>query len=460
MLTLALAVNTSLPLQRCFPPTGGLQHWYYAIIPTLPLRSRISWSVTGFLGGCHRGLFGAAMMPVNDNRLCSSWVMSEHRERTRGVSVIDILTEPVDQRIRWLASITAVVAIGPLSVVGVAVTAPSWWEGVSAATGYVLALGVLREWSLDRYPRRAMFAVTFTAVMWVIGALTLTSPISFVPLSLTGVMLLARTRACRGGWLLVFAAGVSGIGSCAVVFHPASVHLVFWWMIMPAVGTMFIAGVILLSENIWLLVRRLECARYTEAELAVARERVRFTGDLHDIHGHTLHVIKLKATLAEHVLHTDPDRSTTELAEICSLVDDTIAQTRALVYAHHDLNLRAELENVGALCEAAGITVHAHMHGDGAAAHPLLAQALRESATNLLRHAHPSVVTIAATQTTLTVTNDGVNDLSRPERGLARLRERFHDAGGQLTVCREKSTFTVQAQIEVASFDRQQEATR
>ncbi|MEV0395582.1 hypothetical protein [Polymorphospora rubra] len=39
------------------------------------------------------------------------------------------------------------------------------------------------------------------------------------------------------------------------------------------------------------LIRELEQTREREAGLAVVRERVRFAGDLHDIQGHTLHVV-------------------------------------------------------------------------------------------------------------------------------------------------------------------------
>lgn len=48
--------------------------------------------------------------------------------------------------------VTAVAAIAPLTVVGVALTATSWWDALTAV-GYLLTLGVLREWSLDGYPR-------------------------------------------------------------------------------------------------------------------------------------------------------------------------------------------------------------------------------------------------------------------------------------------------------------------
>ncbi|WP_146079221.1 sensor histidine kinase [Pseudoclavibacter sp. RFBA6] len=355
---------------------------------------------------------------------------------------------PSEQRMRQLAMITAVAAIAPLSLLGVAVTAASWWEGATAAIGYLLTLGVLREWNLDRYPRRAMLALIFTAVGWGIGSLTASSPISFVPLSLVGAMLLARTRR-RTLWFLVFAAGVSALGASAFLFHRVTWELAALYLASPAVGTLFISGVIVFSEHVWLVVRRLKQAARTEAELAVAKERMRFAGDLHDIQGHTLHVIKLKAALAHRLVRTDPDQAVSELADIRQLTSHTIEETRTLAYARRRLNLPAELENAKKLCQAAGIDVTTEVaDGSGTNPHELLAQVLREATTNLLRHASPTHVTITAGPDRIEITNDGVRAEHAPLRGLARLRERLEASGGTLSVQHAPPTFTVAARID------------
>lgn len=362
---------------------------------------------------------------------------------------------------RRLAMITAIAAIAPLSVIGVALTATSWWEGVTMALGYLLTFGVLREWSLDGYPRRAVLALMVTAVAWVIGALSTTSPVSFVPLSLVGALLIVRVRR----WKLLmttFAVGVAAIGALAFAFHPATGDLMLSYLAIPLAGTFFIAGVILVSEQAWRLVRRLDRARETEAELAVARERVRFASDLHDIQGQSLHVIKLKATLAGRVMRGDPERAEEELGEIRRLADVSITQTRELAYARHELNLVAELENAGRLCEAAGIDVEVHAErGIDVSTNPLLAQVLREATTNLLRHARPASVTITASRAEVEVINDGVADSAEsPLRGLARLRERVESAGGVLRIEQSPGRFLVAARIDPGLADRATEETR
>lgn len=358
-------------------------------------------------------------------------------------------TAAVD-RIRRIALLTSLAAIAPLCIIGVVLTAASWWEGLIIATGLVLTLGVLREWSVEGYPRRAIFALMFTGANWLVGALAATSPVNFVPFALVGSLLLARLGRQLLPWVIAFSLGVALLGATALLTHPPAWLLAGTYIVLPALGTLFVAGVIIASEQAWLVVRRLERAHETEAELAIARERVRFAGDLHDIQGHSMHVIKLRTARAQTMVRADPDGADAELVEIRRLADDAIAKTRELAYARHELNLATELENAKRICEAAGITVEAHHDaGNGSSAHPLLAQVLREATTNLLRHAHPTTVSIAASPTRVQVTNDGVTTERLPDlRGLARLRERLETAGGTLEITRTPGAFTVAADVQ------------
>ncbi|MDJ0318972.1 histidine kinase [Pseudarthrobacter sp. PS3-L1] len=315
--------------------------------------------------------------------------------------------------------------------------------------GFLITLALLRKWSLDGYPRQAILALMFTTASWIIGSLTASSPIGFVPVALIGALLLARTRRWRL-WIFAFVLSVTAVGTSSFVFHPASWVLAAQYLVLPAVGTLFIVAVILLSEQAWKVVRRLERAQETEAELATARERMRFAGDLHDIQGHSLHIIKLKAALGRRVVYTDPDRADMEFSEIRRLVDETIAETRALTYARYKLNLLAELENTKSLVEAAGVMVEVRFdNAGGDAADPLLAQVLREATTNLLRHARPTLVTISASPISVEVINDGAVDAGGSTlRGLARLRDRVEGAGGVLWIEQSTDKFFVSARID------------
>ncbi|TFD92085.1 sensor histidine kinase [Cryobacterium lactosi] len=351
------------------------------------------------------------------------------------------------RRMRRIAMLTAIVAIAPLSIVGVVLTAQSWWEGLIVVAGLLIFLVVLKEWSLDGYPRRAVFVLIYAGCAWLVGALTLAGPLGFVPFALIGALLMARLPNHRLLMTIAFSLGVGLVGATALITRPPALDLVDSYILLPIAGSLFIAGVVAVSERSWLVVRRLERAKQAEAELGIAQERMRFAGDLHDIQGHTLHVIKLKTALAQRLVVIDPDRAQSELGEIRRLVDDTIRKTRELAYARHEIEFSAELENARRLCEAAGIDVQVRQNsGPAIAVHPLLSHLLREATTNLLRHASPRHVSITVSPGRVEIENDGVADGHESElRGLARLRARIELANGELHTRRSPGRFTVWA---------------
>lgn len=65
-----------------------------------------------------------------------------------------------------------------------------------------------------------------------------------------------------------------------------------------ALTSLGVTAVFWMNDLSWRLFTELDAMRRSEAELAVMKERFRFAADLHDIQGHTLHVIKLKAAVA------------------------------------------------------------------------------------------------------------------------------------------------------------------
>ncbi|NUP73452.1 MAG: sensor histidine kinase, partial [Sinomonas sp.] len=75
--------------------------------------------------------------------------------------------------------------------------------------------------------------------------------------------------------------------------------------------------------------RELRAAQHELAELAVAEERHRVARDLHDILGHGLTVIAIKAELAGRLERIDPDRAERESAELEELARGALADVRA-----------------------------------------------------------------------------------------------------------------------------------
>jgi two-component system sensor histidine kinase DesK len=353
----------------------------------------------------------------------------------------------VQERLRRLNLITTVPPLALVGVLLLVLTARTWWHVVIQVVGLIAALATAERWTAGDFLRVARPSLVVTAVVWLAGALTGNSS-AFYGLSLVGSFLIPplprhRIAAMAGLTVLVAVLGATNvlvsddrIGARLIQFAAVPAASVF-------LSTAFMFG----SQRLYDLVAELEQSREREAELAVTRERVRFAGDLHDIQGHTLHVVKLKVALAEKLLDTDPDRAREELGEVRSLVGDTIVQTKELAYAQRRLNLSAELENAKNLFEAAGIHVRVERESEvDARAGELFGQVLRETTTNILRHAQARQVRITLSSSGITILNDGAAEEGPPElSGLAALRHRLVENGGELVVSRTDGRFLTAA---------------
>jgi two-component system sensor histidine kinase DesK len=140
--------------------------------------------------------------------------------------------------------------------------------------------------------------------------------------------------------------------------------------------------------------------RRTRAELAkaaVAEERLRIARDLHDLLGHSLSLITLKAELAGRVIRTDPDRAATEISELESVARQSLADVRGAVAGFRQPDLAGELVAARQLLDAAGIATEitsAETAGLPQELDSALAWAVREGATNVVRHSTASQVFI------------------------------------------------------------------
>ncbi|MFZ0873277.1 MAG: histidine kinase, partial [Pseudonocardiaceae bacterium] len=78
-------------------------------------------------------------------------------------------------------------------------------------------------------------------------------------------------------------------------------------------------------------------ARERVAELAVAEERARVTRDLHDVLGHSLTTITVKAGLARRLLEAgDTDRAAAEVGDVERLGRQVLSEVRATVSAQRE----------------------------------------------------------------------------------------------------------------------------
>ena len=96
-------------------------------------------------------------------------------------------------------------------------------------------------------------------------------------------------------------------------------------------------GVLVATLAIWgisqAITRNMEvfAMRADNARLALAEERSRFARDLHDILGHSLTVITVKAELASRLVEVDPVRAKVELEDLERLSREALADVRRTV---------------------------------------------------------------------------------------------------------------------------------
>jgi two-component system sensor histidine kinase DesK len=187
---------------------------------------------------------------------------------------------------------------------------------------------------------------------------------------------------------------------------------------------------------LWWTIRDAHDSKEAKARLAVAEERLRFARDLHDLLGHSLSVITLKSELAAKLAVKDADRAALEMADVRRLVADALTEVQDAVDGYQTLDLDEELAGVRAALEAAGArcTVEASAGGLSPAARALLAWAVREGGTNVLKHSAATRCAITIDGGVLEMRNDGVREpAAEAGSGLRGLAERLATAGGSLS---------------------------
>lgn|GEM_PF-155079 len=183
--------------------------------------------------------------------------------------------------------------------------------------------------------------------------------------------------------------------------------------------------------------RQLQLARDEVAVLAVERERERIARDIHDVLGHSLTVISVKAELAAKMFDVDPARSRQEMLEVQNLARTALADVRGMVTATRAVTLAGELAGARQAFDSAAIAAQVPGTIDEVPdeLRVLFAWAIREATTNVLRHAAATSVQITMGPDTLTVDDDGTGP-AEDERGngLHGLVERARAAGARVEV--------------------------
>ncbi len=292
---------------------------------------------------------------------------------------------------------------------------------------------------------RAEHAVTFAlvAAAWGYGVAVESNPTpwAFLPGLVAGGVVLDVGRGRRRSVTLLMAGVAAAACLVAMPYREAESGEWFPWFMAALVAAFVLCFAALDLTQVWFwdMVVQIDRSREVAEELAVARERLRFAADLHDIQGHHLQAIMLKGELTERLIGRDDDAARAQAAELTELARTALKDTRRVVHGYRSTDLRQEIAGAVDILGAAGVDTR--VHGDTRNVPPplqaLFGALVREGTTNILRHSQATrcELTLETDHTTARVrlVNDGVSPQdTRPGSGIAGLRERFAALGGDV----------------------------
>jgi two-component system sensor histidine kinase DesK len=270
---------------------------------------------------------------------------------------------------------------------------------------------------------------------------------------------------CHGGWQVfpVFAAasvgytrparlGVLGVGGVVVATAAFGLALrlplMLWgWGVFLGVvlGTAALFTATMTERDEQLAMAREDARRY-----AVLAERERIARDLHDVLGHTLTLVAMKADLARRLMDADPESALREIDEIHAAARASLGEIRTAVTGMRSTTLAAELVEARRTLESAGVALEST-----SPAEPLpppvetaLAYVIREAATNVARHSRAQHCRIhlwrEGSLVRLVIQDNGRGGQPVEGQGMTGMRQRLGAVQGSLDV-RGESGFRIEA---------------
>lgn len=279
-----------------------------------------------------------------------------------------------------------------------------------------------------------LIPVLFAVLLAIATALTLSDGASWG-------FLFTYCAACSG--LITTRFGMAGVLACAALAGVTSAlgganggQVIGWVASSAGIGLL-----VLVMRDLRIRNDELGRARAELARMAVAEERERFARDLHDLLGHSLSVIALKAELAGRLLPDRPEDAAGEVAELEEVARGALSEVREAVSGYRQPELDQELAGARMALTAAGI--EADVIRSEASLDPaiegVLAWAVREGATNVIRHSHAHRCTMTISSSPIgaevEVLDDGVGsgrENGSRGHGLEGLAERASALNGRV----------------------------
>jgi two-component system, NarL family, sensor histidine kinase DesK len=307
-----------------------------------------------------------------------------------------------------------------VGLLGLAGFLASWLVGLAHFRRLRLAGGTAEPWR--SWLVLSALAVCLTLMVPGAGEAALTAAPFIVAMM---VMCLRQVAAMVGAGTVLIATEVSS-------------HLVPGWHDQGYGFGVLLAGVATWSFRLaWQRNQALLAAQDEIAALALEEERSRIAADLHDILGHSLTVITVKAELAQRLLDVDLERTRSELVDLEMLSRDALADVRATALGVRGVSLLGEIAQARSALESAGIDASLPTVADEVPSRwrELFAWTVRECVTNVIRHSRARTCVVEMSSVCLRVCDDGVGMLPGREpqgQGLGGLRRRVELAGATL----------------------------
>ena len=250
---------------------------------------------------------------------------------------------------------------------------------------------------------------------------------------------------------------------CAVMyFMPQTPYAHTTWFWLP---TVMIGGIIG-AANAWFAddeaKRRVIIQSQEEIRrLAATAERERIARDLHDLLGHTLTLITVKAELAARLAERDVAGAAAEMRELERISRDALRQVREAVGGYRSGGLAGELANARVALKAANVELVAELESrDCPPMHDnLFSLVLREAVTNIVRHSKARRCNVKLQYhdrgATLTIEDDGRGGNLKEGNGLRGMRERLAALDGALHIESGRDGTRLMASLQLPEADSQ-----
>lgn len=366
--------------------------------------------------------------------------------------------------------------IWPIPVVARLAWAAIWLVFLGYPISDILGTGYSPAKAVIAWVCLAAFAGMYLLAMWLCLSLVprVATGVQLLPIAAVFAMGITMALVFRGQWsgLLVYCGVSAGwtlrwrflvpvlfaLGAFMVV---SGALLGYSWADLGFITFLTVAlGFTMLAfRRLIATVIELRTARAEVARLAVADERLRISRDVHDILGHSLSVIALKAQVARRLMTSEPEAAAEAMADVEAVARESLAEVRAMVTAYRQRSLADELQGARDVLDAAGISfaVTRESVAPPAPVDSLLAWTVREGVTNVLRHsrAHHCEISLEASDGgySVAIVDDGVGGVANAGgSGLHGLRERVGAAGGSVEAGpRQQGGFRLHAYIPQAA---------